>query len=752
MQYADYSVWQRKWLDSAELERQTAYWREQLQGLPPLLELPWDRPRSAAMRYRGASVLRVLPAQLAEALRSLGRTRGCTLFMVMLTAFYVLLQRYAGRDDLVVGTPMGGRPRTALEGLIGFFINTVVLRADLGGDPTFAQLLHQVREVALGAHANQELPFEKLVEVLQPQRELSYSPVFQVMFDLQEERRWRLPVRDLEVIPEVVFSSRTSSFDLTLSVRQAENGLDAMFEYDTDLFDEHSIEQMASHYEHLLEEIVAHPDMHLSQYELIDRAEQQRIIAAWSGAAADYPATLTLQALVEARVQLQPDAPALRAGETLYTAAELNRCANRLAHRLQALGVATGAPVAIFARRQAETFIAMLAVLKAGGCVLPVDPAWPAARQQLLLETAGVKLLLLPATANLPELDWLADLRVLVIDKNVLTAADYSAVNPVSLAEPDSAAFLMYTSGTSGQPKGVALPHRGLVNYLYHLIAKTGLTASDRVLQFASLSFDICIEETFAAWIGGATLVLREPDMHLSVDEFIAGCERYGISWISVPTAWWHELCSGMERDGLSWPVAVRTVLIGGEKARRDALLRWQKVAGGIRLFNTYGPTETSIAATWCELTNLDVDKAGELPIGHPVPNVFAWVLDKNLRPLPAGVPGELYIGGVGVAPGYWQRPDLSAERFFRDPFGKDPDARLYRTGDRARYLADGRLMYLGRVDAQLKIRGYRIEPGEIEAVLNTLAGVEGSAVTAWTDPAAGGRAATSGSLCCGRG
>lgn len=735
VQYADYSVWQRKWLDSAELERQTAYWQERLAGLPPLLELPWDRPRSAAMRYRGASVLRVLPAQLAEELRALGRARGCTLFMVMLAAFYVLLQRYAGRDDLAVGTPLGGRPRTGLEGLIGFFINTVVLRADLGSDPTFAQLLHQVRDVALGAHANQELPFEKLVEILQPQRELSYSPVFQVMFDLQEERRWRLPVRNLEVIPEVVFSSRTSSFDLTLSVRQAENGLDAMFEYDTDLFDENSIEQLASHYQHLLEEIVANPDIHLSRYELIDRAEQQKIVAAWSGAAADYPATLTLQALVEARVEMQPDAPALRDGATLYSAAELNRCANRLAHRLQALGVVTGQPVALLAVRQAETFIAMLAVLKAGGCVLPLDPGWPTARLHTLLETADTRLLLLPAAMELSQFEWPTSVRTLVVDKQVLAAADYSAINPVSLAEPDTAAFLLHTSGTSGHPKGVALPHRGLVNYLYQLIAKTGLVTNDRVLQFASLSFDICIEETFAAWISGATLVLREPDMHLSVAEFIAGCERYDISWISLPTAWWHELCSVMERDELSLPATVRSVLIGGEKARRDALLRWQKVAGGIRLFNTYGPTETSIAATWCELTNFAADKAGELPIGHPVPNVHAWVLDKNMRPLPAGVPGELYIGGVGVAPGYWQRPDLSAERFFPDPFATNPGARLYRTGDRARYLADGRLMYLGRVDAQLKIRGYRIEPGEIEAVLNTLAGVEGSAVTAWTDP-----------------
>ena len=278
VQYADFAIWQRRWLDSEELQRQTSYWLERLAGLPPLLELPTDRPRGATMRYRGASVLRVLPPALANDLRALGREHGCTLFMVMLSAFFVLLQRYSGRADLAVGTPMGGRPRTGLENLIGFFINTVVMRADLEGDPGFADLLHQVRDIALGAHANQELPFEKLVEELQPERELSYSPIFQVMFDLQEEPRWRLPLKNLEVVPEVVFSSRTSSFDLTLSVRQAENGLDAMFEYDTDLFDEASIERLASHYQTLLESIVAEAGQAISALSLTSPEEQQTIV------------------------------------------------------------------------------------------------------------------------------------------------------------------------------------------------------------------------------------------------------------------------------------------------------------------------------------------------------------------------------------------------------------------------------------------------------------------------------------------
>jgi len=736
IQYADFAVWQRQWLDSEELQRQTDYWLEQLQGLPPLLELPADRPRSAAMRYRGASVLRVLPASLAEELRSLGRGQGSTLFMVMLAAFYVLLMRYSGRHDLVVGTPMGGRPRTGLESLIGFFINTVVLRADLGGDPSFSELLQQVRDVALGAHANQELPFEKLVEVLQPQRELSYSPVFQVMFDLQEEPRWRLPVKNLEVVPEVVFSSRTSSFDLTLSVRQAENGLDAMFEYDTDLFDEGSIERLASHYQALLEEIVANPARQISQFSLTSADEQQRIVATWGAAAADFPATLTLQALFEAQVTAGPDAEALLAVTGEYQYAELNRRSNRLAHRLQALGVVDNTPIALCVSRTPECFVAMLGILKSGGCVMPLDPEYPMLRLEFMLADSGATTVLVAPENEAVVAPLAGENKILVLNTDVFESPDYPDENPTSLAGPESLAFLMYTSGSTGKPKGVGLAHRGLVNYIHQLGQKTALSPHDRVLQFASPSFDICIEETFAAWLHGATLVLRDSGMNLSADEFFAGCERHAISWLSLPTAWWHELCGALESGERALPASLRSVTIGGEKARLEAFALWKQAAANIRLLNTYGPTETSIAATWYELTHLDPATCGELPIGHPVPNVFAWVLDEHLRPLPAGVPGELYIGGVGVASGYWRRHEQSAERFVADPFTDHPEARLYRTGDRARYLADGRLVFLGRMDGQVKIRGHRIEPGEIETAITAIDGVSSCVVTLHETPA----------------
>jgi len=734
VQYADYAVWQRRWLDSEELQRQTDYWLQQLQGAPPLLELPADRPRAAAMRYRGASVLRVLPASLADELRSLGRAQGSTLFMVMLAAFFILLRRYAGRDDLLVGAPMGGRPRTDLEGLIGFFINTVVLRADLSGDPAFTALLRQVREVALGAHANQELPFEKLVEVLQPDRELSYSPVFQVMFDLQEEPRWRLPVKNLEVVPEVVFSSRTSSFDLTLSVRQAENGLDAMFEYDTDLFDESTIERMASHYQTLLEGIVAAPEQPLTQLPLIDQAEQQAIVHAWGSQAADYPDTATLQSLFAAQAGRRPDAVALEAGEVSCSYGQLHSSAGALAARLQTAGVVAGQPVALLTGRDPVGVVGMLAILQAGGVVVPLDPDFPVERLAFMLNDSGAGLLLATDGERPGWVEPGVEVWPLTAD---VFAAQKSATAPV-VGTPDSPAFLLYTSGTTGQPKGTQLLHRGLINYLHQLGRRTGLGNTDRVLQFASPGFDIALEESFAALLNGATLVLREPGMNLSAEAFVAGCESLGITWTSLPTAWWHELCAALANRGQHVPAGLRCVIIGGEKARRDAFETWRAHAGHVQLLNTYGPTETSIAATWCELDQTDVDAVGQLPIGHPVPNVYAWVLDEQQRPLPAGVPGELYIGGIGVSRGYWQRPGLTAERFLADPFGAEAGGLLYRTGDRARYLPDGQLVFLGRIDQQIKLRGHRIEPAEIETQLVALPEVE-SAVVVVRDAATDG-------------
>jgi len=723
VQYADYAVWQRSWLDSTELDRQSAYWQQQLAGLPPLLELPTDRPRAAAMRYRGAAVLRVLPAELAAQLRQVSRDSGCTLFMTMLSAFYVLLMRYSGREDLVVGTPLGGRSRTSLEGLIGFFINTVVLRADLSGNPPFSELLQRVRDVALEAHSNQDLPFEKLVELLQPERELSFSPVFQVMFDLQEEPRWKLPVRSLEVVPEVVFSSRTSSFDLTLSVRQAEQGLDAMFEYDTDLFDESSIEALALRYQTLLEAIVTDPATRIAELPLTDPEEEREQVHVWHTAHREYPAAATLGELYSARAAMQPDAEALHDGGRTYSYAELDQVANGVAARLRDAGVGADTPVAVCARHSAEAVIAMLSVHKAGGCVVPLDPAYPAERLRFMLADSAAAVLVYQATdtALAESLVTGTGCRGLVLTTAACApGAGIAAVPPV-VAGARNLAYLMYTSGTSGTPKGVQLEHRGLVNYVLQLAELTGLEAGDRVLQFASPGFDIAIEETMTALLSGATLVVREPAMSQSVADFCAGCQRHGITWLSLPTAWWHELCEALARNDVQLPAQLRSVVVGGEKAALEAFRKWHAAAGQVRLFNTYGPTETSIAAAWTELTHLDPGHLGEVPLGYPVPNAQVWIMDELLRPVPPGLPGEICIGGPGLARAYLNQADLTAARFVDVRLPDATTERLYRTGDRARYVADHGLLFLGRQDEQIKLRGHRIEPAEIEAVLAAL-------------------------------
>jgi len=732
VQYVDYAMWQRRWLNSDELDAQSQYWLQQLKGLPPLLELPTDRPRAAAMRYRGASVLRVLPAGLAADLRRVSREHGSTLFMTMLAAFYVLLMRYSGREDLVVGTPLGGRSRTSLEGLIGFFINTVVLRTDLGGDPEFSEILSRVREVALEAHANQDLPFEKLVELVQPERELSYSPVFQVMFDLQEEPRWKLPVRSLEVIPEVVFSSRTASFDLTLSVRQAEKGLDAMFEYDTDLFDEVTIEAMAARYQVLLQAIALNPGQRISQLPLVDPDSRRQQVHEWNTAAQPYPDSLTIAELFENRAAEHPQSLAVLDGMRSFSYAHLNGAANRLAHRLQQNGVEPDTPVAICGRRSAETFAAIVAVHKAGGCVVPLDPAYPEERLAWMLDDSGAALLL-----HQPEDRQLADRLVsaataeaLVLDPATLQGDGGPGSDNLSpLAGSRNLAYIMYTSGTSGQPKGVELEHTGFINYITWLAGKTDITPRDRVLQFASLSFDIAIEESLAALLNGAALVLRDPVMTQSLSDFVDGCEQYKVSWLSLPTAWWHELCEALDRGDVSLPPSLRAVVIGGEKAELPSFIKWQGHAGDVRLFNTYGPTETSIVASWVELSDTDTTSLADLPIGYPVPNVRVWVMDENFEPVPAGLPGEICIGGSGVARGYRNQNELTEARFVSVQLPDGATERLYRTGDRARYIAGQGLVFLGRTDAQLKLRGHRIEPAEVEAALLARPGVGRCAV-----------------------
>ena len=702
IQYPDFAAWQRDWLSGDQLEQQLDYWTNKLKGAPPVMTLPADRPRSAALRFRGASVLRAVPQRLAEDLRSLGRNNGATLFMVMFAVFDLLLNRYSGQTDLVVGTPISGRSRTALEGLIGFFVNTAVLRTHLTDEMSFRDLLRQVRDTALEAHTHQELPFEKLVEVLQPERELSHTPIFQVMFDLQEEPRWQLPVQNLEVIPEVIFSSRTSTFDLTLSIREAESGLDAMFEYDTDLFDEATIERFAKHFENLLHAVLAKPDVPLSELAMLTVDEQATLLPAPVGIPADE--VQTLHGLFERALADHPESIALlnAAGDAL-SYKQLNQKAEQVVTALRLAGINSGARVGICAGRGSDTVAAILGVLKAGACWLPLDPDYPTERLAQMLAAAEPSVVLVhsDSAAVIP-----ASYETLVLDKLPVMSSATQA--PTIESVPTSVACVLFTSGSSGTPKAVLLQHGGLTNYVQQLARETGVTTKSKVLQFASLNFDISIEEMFVAFAGGATLVLREDGSAPSIDEFVEFCKTRHISWVSLPTAYWNEWTAE-----LAYWDDLHTVVIGGEKVLLENWRRWQRVLGSrVQLLNTYGPTEASIAATWFELTHQNPDSWHDIPIGRPLQGAVVYILDKQRRPQPHGVPGDLYIGGVGVARGYLGR---ESEAFIANPFA---DGRLYNTGDRGRYLSDGNIEYLGRADEQIKLRGHRLEPTETAAAL----------------------------------
>jgi len=716
VQYPDYAVWQRRWLEGEQLEQQMDYWLDKLKDAPPVLTLPSDRPRSAALRFRGASVVRVLPRALAEELRGLGRSCGATLFMVMFAAFDVLLERYSGQRDLVVGTPIGGRPRTSLEGLIGFFVNTAVLRVDVEEAGSFRDLVRQVRDTALEMHTNQELPFEKLVEVLQPERELSHTPVFQVMFDLQEEPRWKLPVRNLEVLPEVIFSSRTSTFDLTLSVREAENGLDAMFEYDTDLFDESTIERFALHYQNLLEAVLANPDKPLADIPMLDEAERRKLLHEWNPSD-DVDTAETLTGLFARSRGQYPDSPALETGDGVLSYSELDEQSGRVARALADHDVGSGDVVGIYAARGAETVAAILGVLKVGAAWLPLDPDYPVARLRAMADVAQPRMILV-AEGLKPRFN----ANHLVLNRELL---DAGPVMPAVNTPAELPACILFTSGSTGVPKGVSLSHGGLSNYVDALRNKTALSNGSRVLQFASLNFDISIEEMFVAFAAGATLVLRGPGAVPDVRSYLKFLAERSISWVSLPTAYWNEIASELNSVGSLDGLALKTVVIGGEKAQLEHWKSWREHLPQAQLLNTYGPTETSIAATWYDLSFQQPDSFTTIPIGTPVPGVQAYVLNSNMQPQPIGVPGELYIGGVGVAHGYINPPE-QGDAFVSNPFA---DGRLYRSGDSARFLPDGNLEYLGRVDEQLKLRGHRIEPADIESALLSHPQVETCAV-----------------------
>nr|QEO74533.1 condensation domain-containing protein [uncultured bacterium] len=729
-QCADYAVWQREWLQGEVLEHELAYWRTQLAGAPAALELPTDHPRPPVQSFRGAQHSLSIAASLSHSLKALSQREGVTLFMTLLAAFQTLLSRYSGQDEVVVGTPIAGRNRAEIEPLIGFFVNTLVLRTDLAGDPSFSELLRRVREVSLGAYAHQDVPFEKLVEELQPERDMSRSPLFQVMFAFEHAPAQALKVPALS-LTQVGVENRTAKFDLTLSMLEAGEVLGASLEYNTDLFEPESIERMLRHLHRLLEGIVTDPRQRVSELPLLSEAELHQLLYEWNETATAYPSESCIHQLFEAQVERAPEAVAVVYQEEQLSYGELNRRANQLAHYLRSVGVGPESLVGILLDRSLEMVIALLGVLKAGAAYVPLDPQYPLERLSFMIEDARLSLLL-------TEAELVCEIRLPDRTKVVCLGAEHelwaaqSGENVSVSLSPSNLAYVIYTSGSTGHPKGVLIAHRALVNHSTRMAEYYSLQGTDRVLQFASLSFDVAAEELFPTWLSGATVVFQEQRALASLRDFLSFVEREKLSVINLPTPYWHELVAELPRSESPLPSKLRLVIVGSDQALPEYLGIWQKHVGErIRWINAYGPTEAAITTTTYEPARAHhTQKIHNVPIGRPIANKQVYLLDKHLNPVPVGVVGELYIGGEGLARGYLNRPEMSAERFIPNPFNDGVWTRLYRTGDMGRRLLDGNIELHGRSDQQVKIRGYRIELGEVEAALTEHPEVRGAAAT----------------------
>jgi amino acid adenylation domain-containing protein len=732
LQYGDFAHWQRTIFEKTQLQEQLSYWKEKLSGKIEVLELPTDFPRPAVARYQGGAVSFTINREVGDRFKQLCESQGATLFMGLLGVFSTLLMRYSGQQDLLIGTPIANRNRKEIEDLIGFFVNTLVIKTDLSGNPEFKTLLLRIKEETLQAYAHQDVPFERIVEELQPERNLSHNPLFQVMFVLQNAPMGNLELPNLSLTP-LELEQVTAKFDLTLLMSETKEGLQGTWEYRTDLFDVATINRMVGHLQTLLESIVANPKQRIAELPLLTATEQHQLLVEWNNTQTEYPQDKCIHQLFESQVEKTPDAVAVVFVDEHLTYRELNKQANQLAHYLRSMGVKPDTLVGICVERSLSMVIGLLGILKAGVAYVPLDPRLPQERLTFILEDAQITVLL---TQQL-ELNIENIAQTIYLDSDWQIITQQSEENPVSKVDADNLAYAIYTSGSTGKPKGVMLSHRNLCNHMFWMQATFPLTEKDKVLQKTPFSFDASVWEFYAPLLVGGQLVIARPGGHQDSAYLIKVIAEEKITTVQLVPSLLQML---LEQGGIETCDTLKHVFCGGEAlpvVLQESLLSKLNV----NLHNLYGPTEACIDATFW--TCKDESDRQIVPIGRPISNTQIYILDSNLQPVPIGVPGELHIGGAGLARGYINRL-LTAEKFIPNPFRKAKGKRkkekeiesdrLYKTGDLARYLPDGNIEFLGRIDNQVKIRGFRIELGEIEALLSQHPEVNNAAAIAWED------------------
>jgi amino acid adenylation domain-containing protein len=722
VQYADYAEWQLKTLTGEKLDSQVRYWKERLDGASPTLELPLDHARRAARSDRGAHHSVTIPRTLTDSVEAMSVQAGATLFTSLLTAFQTLLYRYSGEVDIGVGSLVAGRMQVETEPMIGFFVNTLVMRTDLSGNPVFTDLLARVRENTMGALSHQELPFEKLVEELHPERATSHTPLFQVVFALQNTPGASLTLPGATAIP-IDIDNGTSKFDLTMSLTNTQAGLTGFLEFSTDVFEASTTRRLVDQFEVLLESIVASPDNRIDELPLLRESEHKQIIEIWNDTTTRYPNDRGVHRVFEEKVESTPDAPAVSLEGESLTYRELNERANQVAHRLQALGVRRGDLVGICMTRCPDLIVATIAVLKVGAAYVPLSTTDPAERLTFMLHDTKISVVIAQRQVFQELQHQVANVVWIDSDRDSIQRLEPS--NPDVSVFGEDPAYVMYTSGSTGQPKGVVVPHRAIAR----LVCNTDyidLGPSDCVAQVSNATFDAVTFEVWGALLNGARLDIIPQEVVLSPQEFSKRLRDDGITALFMTTAFFNQLIQEVP-DIFG---TLRHLMFGGEMADARRVRQLLSTNPPERLLHVYGPTESTTYATWHLVEHVPAD-AKTVPIGRPIANTTVYVLDRNMQPVPVGLPGEIYIGGDGLALEYWDRPELTQEKFVSNPFSADLNAKLYRTGDRAKYLSDGSIEFLRRADDQVKIRGFRVEPGEIENALNEHPAVRASVVLA---------------------